>query len=110
MRRSCGLSPIRRKVVGNSRFVKAFGCHEYPSIRRAILPVQGRSMLAGLPAVVDVYINAIESHHFYTFVGVLATNCPVERLGWQVGHSAPTAGTCMLFTVLVVSISYWVQW
>src|SRR6266478_8102840 len=42
------------KEVETKQFLKAFGCHDYPSVRRAILPIQARGMLASLPAVVDV--------------------------------------------------------
>ena len=99
---------VRRRVIDTDQFLKAFRRHTYPSVKRAILPVQARGMLASLPAVADVYINAIYSDHFSEFVGALAANCPVESLGWQVGHDASAAGTRMIF--IAVSISYKVQW
>ena len=43
-----------RKEVDTNQFIKAFGRHYYPSVRRAILPIQAGDMLASLPEVVDV--------------------------------------------------------
>jgi hypothetical protein len=113
-RRACCRRDIR-KAIDTNQFLEAFGRHVYPSVKRAVLPIQAGSMLASLPAVVDVYINFPYSPHLPEFVTVLAefatalaANCPVESLGWQAGQGVPTTGACMLF--IVVSISHRIQW
>ena len=92
IRSRCSLS-ARRKVINIDQFLKAFGCHVYPSVRCAILPVQARAVLASLPAVVDVYINSPYCHYFPSFATALAANCPVESLGWEMDYGASAAGT-----------------
>ena len=98
----CGRRP-RPRVISIDQFQKAFGRHVYPSVRRIVLPIQAQGMLASLPAAVDAYINSLDKYRLSDFIRGLATNCPVESLGWQVGYGVPTGGMCMLFIVVLIS-------
>jgi hypothetical protein len=101
---SCGLSPGQMRIHAD-QFLQAFERHDYPSVKRALLPVQARSMLASLPAVVDVYMNSPSTHwQFAQFTTALAATCPVETLGWELGYGVSTAGVWMIF--IAVPISY----
>ena len=95
----------RPNIIEPDQFRKAFAGHVYPSVRRAVLPIQARGMFACLPAVADVYLNQPSyAYNFAEFAGDLAQDChSVESLGWvEYDTRAPAAGTCML--LITVSI------
>jgi len=103
-------SRVRQRYFDTIQFLTPFERHRYPSVRRAILHVRARYILASLPAVVDVYINSGKhlSDRLSEFATTLAAYCPVESLGWKDYPGTSMTGTGMLF--IAVPILYRVQW
>ena len=97
----------KKRVIKAEKFLKAFESHAYP-VRRVVLPIQARGVLASMPAAVDVYMNSPYVYRFPLFATALASYCPVvESFGWEEVIGLSTAGMCIL--LVAVPISYRVQ-
>ena len=79
----------RTPTVAGDKFQKAFAGRRYPSVRRAVLPIQATEIFHCFPEVREVYLNQPWTFLVPGYVESMSRHCPkVESFGWTENYAS----------------------
>jgi hypothetical protein len=89
-------------------FQTAFADLIFPSVRRAILAYQARSIFACLPEVLEAHMIGSHDVDFTEYLSQIAQNChKIECFGWrQIGETNSVFSISMCITCAISSIFF----
>ena len=98
-------SKVRAPAVDDEKFHKAFASRRYPSVRRAVLPIQATNIFHCFPEVREVFLNQPWTHRIPGYIESMSGNCrKVESFGWTDNYASLTVNAGeRFFSVMIVT-------